>query len=190
MFNLFLAFAEEGAAAAHDAHTTHADVLDAANWLPGVTALVVFGIVLLILGKFVWPKITKALDERDAKIRHEIESAEQAREQAKAALSEYQRNLASAREEANAMITKAKADAKAVAEELRSRNEVELTEMKQRATREIEAARHAAVTSLYNEASTLAVAIAGKILEREISPGDQKRMIDESLHQLAKAGKN
>lgn len=189
MFNLFLAFAEEGAAAAHG-DTTHAQVLDAANWLPGVTALIVFGIAFLILATQVWPKITKALDEREAKIRHEIESAEQAREQAKAALAEYQRNLASAREEANQMIAKAKADAKAVAEELRSRNEAELVEMKQRATREIESAKHAAVASLYNEASNLAVAIAGKILEREISPVDQKRMIDESLHQLAKAGKN
>ena len=189
MLNLFLALAEEGADT-HAQATTHADVLDAANWLPGVTALIVFSIALLVLGTLVWPKITKALDEREGKIRHEIESAEQAREQAKAALAEYERNLASAREEANQMISKAKADAKAVAEDLRSRNEVELTEMKHRAMREIDAAKHAAVTSLYNEASNLAVAIAGKILEREISPTDQKRMIDESLHQLAKAGKN
>ena len=191
MFHSFILALEDQAA--HAAEATHGgdiQVLDIGNWLPGVTALVVFLIAFGILAWKVWPTITQALDEREAKIRYEIESAEQARQQARAALAEYERNLASAREEANAMIAKAKTDAKAVADELRSRNEAELTEMKQRATREIESAKHAAISSLYSEASNLAVTIAGKILEREISPSDQKRMIDESLHQLAKAGKN
>lgn len=187
MFNFLLAFAEP---AAEGGHGTHAQVLDPANWLPGVTALVVFGIAFTILATMVWPKITKALDERDAKIRHEIESAEQAREQAKAALAEYQRNLASAREEANAMIAKARTDAKAAADEMRSRNQAEMVEMKQRATREIESAKHAAIAALHAEASNLAFSIAGKILEREITPRDQKKMMEESLHQLAQAGKN
>lgn len=175
---------------AADDHATHADVLDAANWLPGVTALVVFGIAFFILATKVWPMITKGLDEREAKIRNEIKSAEEAREQAKAALAEYQRNLSSAREEANAMIAKARNDAKAAADELRTRNAAEVAEMKQRATRDIESAKHAAISALHAEASNLAIAIAGKILDREISPHDQKRLIDESLHQLAKAGKN
>ncbi len=190
MFTLLLGFQEHAAEAAHEGTGTHAQVLDTMNWLPGVTALVVFGIAFFVLAVFVWPKITKGLDDREAKIRHEIESAEQAREQAKAALTEYQKNLASAREEANAMISKAKADAKAAADEMRNRNQTEMTEMKQRAMREIDSAKHAAISSLHEEASNLAYVMAGKILGREILPSDQKRMLDESLHQLAKAGKN
>lgn len=191
MLTLLLSLQEQASEAAeHAGHGTHAQVLDAANWLPGVTALIVFAIAFAVLGIFVWPKITKALDEREQKIRSEIANAEQAREQAKAALAEYERSLSNAREEANAMIVKAKADAKAVAEELRSRNQAEITEMKMRATKEIESAKQAAISSLHAEASNLAISIAGKILEREISPGDQKRMIDDSLHELAKAGKN
>jgi F-type H+-transporting ATPase subunit b len=87
------------------------------------------------------------------------------------------------------MIAKARSDAKLAAEELRTKNQADITEMKQRATREIESAKQAAISSLYQEASSLAVSIAGKILEREISPSDQKRMIDDSLHELARAGK-
>lgn len=187
MMNLFLAFQEH---AAEGAHGTPAQVLDTANWLPGVTALIVFAIAFAVLGIFVWPKITKALDDREQKIRDEIAGAEAAREQAKAALSEYQRNLAQSRDEANAMIAKARHDAKAVAEELRSRNEADLSEMKQRATREIEVARQAAVSSIYNEASNLAMSIAGKILNREITDRDQQHLVDESLRELTKAGRN
>src|SRR5262245_7007326 len=135
MHTFLLAFQEHVAEAADAAHGggTHAQVLDTSNLLPGITALVVFAIAFGVLAVFVWPKITKALDEREQKIRNEIESAEAAREQAKAALAEYQRNLAQAREEANAMIAKAKSDAKMAAEELRTKNQAEIVEMKQRA---------------------------------------------------------
>ena len=183
--SLFLAFQEHA-----ESHAQHTEVIDTGDWLPAVTALIVFLAAFGFLYVKVWPTIVKGLDDREAKIRHEIESAEQAREQAKAALAEYEKSLSNAREEANAMITRAKADAKAVAEELRSRNQSEITEMKTRATKEIESAKQAAISSLHAEASNLAISIAGKILEREISPGDQKRMIDDSLHELAKAGKN
>src|SRR5262245_53530355 len=56
----------------------------------GITAIVVFAVVLAILQVKVWPMITKALDERAAKIKSEIEAAEQARQQAKDALEQYQ----------------------------------------------------------------------------------------------------
>ena len=189
MFQLFLA-ADEHAAAATDHGVGHAQVLDIANWLPGVTALIVFLIAFVFLAIFVWPKITKALDEREQKIRSEIESAEAAREQAKAALAEYQKSLATARDEASRMITQAKADAKAVAEELKSRNQAELVEMKQKATREIESAKQAAISAIYNEAANLGVAIAGKILQREVNERDQARMIDDSLQELTQAGRS
>jgi F-type H+-transporting ATPase subunit b len=190
MLQFLLAFEDHAAAAAGHAADDHAPVLAIGNWLPGVTALVVFGIAFVILAVKVWPQITKGLDDREKKIRDEIAAAEASREQAKAALSEYERNLADARTEANAMIAKARNDAKAVAEELRVRNEAELTEMKQRATREIEVARQAAVSSIYTEASNLAVSIAGKILQREITGRDQQHLVDESLRELTKAGNN
>jgi F-type H+-transporting ATPase subunit b len=192
MFQLLLAADEHatGAAADHGHAAGHAGVLDIANWLPGVTALLVFLIAFVILAWKVWPTITKALDEREEKIRSEIESAEAAREQAKAALAEYQKSLASARDEANRMIVQAKADAKAVAEELKSRNQAELVEMKQRATREIESAKQAAISAIYNEAANLGVSIASKILQREVNEGDQARMIDDSLQELTQAGRS
>jgi len=158
--------------------------------MPLVTALIVFTLAFLILKVKVWPKITKGLDDRDRKIRDEIESAEEAREQAKSALAEYQRNLTSARDEANKMIAQARSDAKAVGDELRSRNEAELVELKSRATREIETARQAAVNSIYAEASNLAVQMASKILQREINAGDQQRLVDDSLRELANAGRD
>ena len=158
--------------------------------VPLVTTLVVFVVAFLILKATVWPKITHGLDEREKKIRDEIQSAEDARQQANEALREYEASLATARQEAANMIANAKANAKAAAEELRQRNDADLAEMKKRVTRDIGAAKQAAINEIYAEATNLATAIAGKILQREISVQDQQHLVDESLRELHPTSEN
>ena len=160
------------------------------QWMPLVTAWVVFGVAFWILARYVWPRITRALDEREQKIRDEIRAAEEAREKAHAAQAEYERSLGEARREASAMIAQARADAKAAGETLRAERERELAEMKQHATRDIEAAKRAAINELHSEAATLASAIAAKILQREISVEDQQRLVEESLRELGRTRGN
>lgn len=160
------------------------------HWVPYVTTLIVFGVVFLLLAKLVWPKILGALDAREQKILADLRAADEARAQAKAALADYERSLAQARQEAGAMIAQAKQDAQAVANELRSRNETELAEMKVRAMRDIDSAKSTAVAELHNEAATLATAMARKILQREVNAGDQQRLVEESLRELAVARRN
>jgi F-type H+-transporting ATPase subunit b len=153
------------------------------------TTIVVFVLFLLLAMKFVWPHILKGLDERDQKLRDDLDAAEEARQQAKSALSEYELELSKARAEASEMIAKARQDAKSAAEELRSNNARELAEMKTAATADINAAKKAAIGQLHQEASSLAVAIAGRILDREISADDQKTLVDESLAEMTGAAK-
>lgn len=150
----------------------------------GITALVVFAIVAAFLGAFVWPKIGGALDERANKIREEIEAAEAARKQARDALEQYEASLAEARAEARQMIEQARADQQKLAAELRARADAEVAAMKERALRDIDSARKQALSEIYSDAAALATAAAGKILKREINPGDQRELVEESLRQL------
>lgn len=182
MFQLLMLAADE----AHGAESAGVMPDGAGSALmPAITSLVVFLVAFFILWRTVWPKIVKGLDDREAKIRDEIASAEEAREQAKKALHDYESELAKAREEASGMIAKAKGDAQAAANDLRERNNAELSEMKQRATQEIENAKQGAIADIHGEATNLAAAIAGKILQREISAEDQQRLVEESLRELA-----
>ena len=153
--------------------------------LPAVTAFVVFGIVFVVLAKFVWPTVSKGLDERNAKIVGEIKAAEEARAAAKAAQAEFERSLANARDEAANMIKQARADAQRVADELKAKNDQELAEKVARANADIEAARKAAVADMQAQASVLATEIAGKILRRQVNDQDNQRLVQESLKELA-----
>ena len=153
--------------------------------LPAITAFVVFGVVLFVLAKFVWPTIAKGLDDRNHKIVSEIKAAEDARAAAKAAQAEFERSLASAREEAANMIKQARADALRVGDELKARNDQELAEKVARANADIEAARKSAVAELQAQSAALATEIAGKILRRQVNDQDNQRLVQESLKELA-----
>ena len=65
-----------------------------------------------------------------------------------------------------------------------SQGPIELNAMRERAVKEIQQAKQAAVAELYTDATNLATMVAGKILKREINSQDQQRLVEESLGQL------
>ncbi len=150
----------------------------------GIAALLAFIVVLAVFMTLVWPKIMKGLNDRSAKILGEIESAEAARAQAKAALEQYERNLADSRAEAQKMLETARATQLAQTAQLKAQADKELTEMKEKAMREIDAAKKLAISEIHGEAANLASLAAAKILRREINRNDQQRMVDECLAEM------
>jgi F-type H+-transporting ATPase subunit b len=149
-----------------------------------IAALLVFGIVFFVLARFVWPKISQGLDARAEKIRNEIEAAELAQQQAKSALAQYEKNLADARAEAQKMLDDTKAQQAALAADLKAKADAELSAMREKARHDIDIAKRAAINEIYAEASGLATTIAGKILKRDLNPGDQARLVEESLAEM------
>lgn len=150
----------------------------------GITALVVFSLAAAFLGIVVWPKISKALQDREDKIRNSIEEAELAQAQAKKALEQYEKSLAQARAEAQKMLDDAKSQQQAIASELKLKSDAELTSMREKAKRDIETAKRAAIAEVHEHATELATRMASKILQREISQQDQSRLMNESLAEL------
>jgi F-type H+-transporting ATPase subunit b len=153
--------------------------------IAGVVAILVFLTAFAILALKVWPVITKGLQDREDKIREEIEGAEMARKQAKDALEQYQQSLAQARAEAQKEIDKARAQAQVIAAELKAKADVELNAMREKAMRDIDNAKKAAVAEVYSQSAQLATTMAGKILRRDVNAGDTQRLLDESVAQLA-----
>jgi len=149
------------------------------------SAIVVFLIVFFVLRAAAWPKILKGLEDREAKIRSEIYAAEEARKAAQAAQESYKREIEQARQKAADEIEKARAESSRVAADLRVKAEAEIAELRDNAARGIEAAKRAAINEIYAEAANLATAVAGKILQREVNAGDQKRLVEESMAEVS-----
>jgi len=156
----------------------------AVELVPYVSTLIVFGVVFFVLTKYVWPVVSKALATREQKIRGDIEQAERSRKQAEAALAQYQEALSEARAEAGRIMEQAKADHQKMAAQLRAKTESELNTLRENATRDIEGAKRAAVSEIYGQMAMVSSAIASKILQRELNPDDQRRLVEESLSEV------
>ena len=179
--------ASDGHGATADDHAAPASTPIAGvneGFISGVTAIAIFLIVAGIASTMIWPKIVAGLDERNEKIVGEIAAAEAARKQAKEALDEYEKNLASARAESQKMLEETRASQGALAAQLKATADSELAAMREKAISEIESAKKQALNELYNESVNLATVMAGKILAREVTVDDQQKLMDESLAEM------
>jgi F-type H+-transporting ATPase subunit b len=100
---------------------------------------------------------------------------------------EYEERLASAKEEAATLVKTADARANARAEETVNAARTEAAAIKAKAEKEIENERKRAAGELKNDISTLALSLAGKVVEREIDPTAHKELIDEFIDRVGDA---
>ncbi len=146
-----------------------------------VWQVVLFLFLLIILGKFVWPKIIDGLQMREEKIRQDINSAEQANAKAQETLAEYEQKLSQTHMEAKKMLDQARDDAGQLRDKLMTEAEGDVSDLRKRATDEIKMAQQQAIGDLYAHAAELATVVAGKILTRQIDDNDTQRLVDESI---------
>jgi F-type H+-transporting ATPase subunit b len=152
-----------------------------------IWTLVIFLLVVVVLGKYAWKPILKALQEREIFIHDSLAAAKSDREQAEARLKEYTDKLVGARQEATAIVDEARRDAEVVKRKILAEAHDEQQKELQRAKREITLAKETAVKELYVQAATLSTQLAAKVLRREINPKDHERLFRDSLAALDQA---
>ena len=152
--------------------------------------LLIFVLVLVVLGKFAWGPILKALQTRENFIREALESAKQDREAAEARLKEYEQKLAASRGEATAIVEEGRRDAEVVKRRIEAAAKEEADKTIERAKREIQIATDTASKSLFTLSAKLATEVAARVLGRELSAQDHERLIAEGIDGLDGAGRN
>jgi F-type H+-transporting ATPase subunit b len=152
--------------------------------------LLIFGLVIVVLGKFAWTPLLNGLQKREEFIRVSLEEAKEDRLAAEARLQEYEQKLVGAKDEANEIIDRAKGEAESLRVRLEQQAREESERMLERAKREIDIAKQSAVKELYSTSAELATDIAGKILHRELDSQDHDRLIKESIDELGNLDRN
>ena len=146
--------------------------------------LVIFGIVFATLYFLAFPKILGAVEAREAHIRELTEAAERDRAAAAALLAEHTQALERGRHEVQAALAESRAAAEKVREEILAQARREQDELLVRARREIAAERSAAVDSVRREAVELSIAAAERLLRRNLSADDNRRLVAEYLERV------
>ena len=143
-----------------------------------------FFILVWILHRFAYKPLVGMMNARKEQIANDLASAEQSRLEAEQIKAEYAAQIAKARQEAQEIVEKAHHQAKvSTAEEVAAaRSQIE-TE-KERARQDIAIERDRAMNSLRNEVVSLSVAMAGKVVAKDMNSETNTKLIEDAIRQL------
>ncbi len=141
-------------------------------------------IQLLIVKIFFLDKIKAVLDKRRETADKQIADAEAAKSEAAAIKQTYEENMRQAKTKADDMILSAQKTAAQRGEEIISQAQKQAAQIKTKAASDIEMEKKKAINEAKDEISDLAMAIAGKVVGRELNDADQDGMIDRFIEEL------
>ena len=149
-----------------------------------IWTLIVFGIVLLVLWKVVFPLITEALDKRTRMIEDSIDSAEKTKREADELLREYRERLSDARGQADDIVARARRTAETAENETIAEARAKREEMMEQTRRDIEAETRRAIQEIRSEVANLTVLATEKVTRKSLDSADQRRLVEEALAEL------
>jgi len=146
-----------------------------------VWTLIVFAAIFTILAKFVFPAILGAVQSREAALVKAIEEAKADREAAAKLLAEHQAKIEAARGEAQTYIAEGRAMAEAMKSQMLEDTRKQQQDLLDRAKRDIDSEKQAALADLRREAVGLAIAAAGKVIEKNLDDAQNRKLVDGYL---------
>jgi F-type H+-transporting ATPase subunit b len=149
-----------------------------------IWTIVTFLVLLALLAKFAWRPLLRALDARHESIRKSLEDAERAQKELERLQKESTQIIHQARFDAESILVQTRSDAERVREEIKQKAKEEANGIIRNAEQQIQMQTRRAIQQVRQEVADLSVMIASKLLERNISKEDNKRLIEETLKQM------
>ena len=145
---------------------------------------VVFAILVWFTMRFIWPPLTKALDERAAKIAEGLSAADKAKAELAVTQQTVGKQMSAAREDAAKRLADAERLAQSMIEEAKSRASEEGAKIIASAKAEAEQESIRARETLRDQVAVLAVKGAEQILKREVNAGVHADMLNRLKAEL------
>jgi F-type H+-transporting ATPase subunit b len=149
-----------------------------------IWTIATFLILLVLLAKYAWGPLLAALERRQDAIRKSLDDAQQAKQELERLHVESRKILAEARVQADTILSQTRSDASRLRDELKQKAQGEAAGVVKNAERQIEMETARALQQIRNEAVDLSIAIASKLLERNVSKEDNERLIEETFKQI------
>ena len=149
-----------------------------------VVQMLVFITFVLFTMKFVWPPLSRALEERQDKIADGLASAERGRKELELAQHRVKTELKQAKAQAHEIIEKANYRAAELLEEAKEDARCEAQRQMKLAQEQFSQEVNSARASLRMQLATLSVAGAEKILRREVDLEVNKGLLDQLIEEI------
>lgn len=145
--------------------------------------LVLFGIVLYGIQRFLFQRVLRLIDARQAKINQSLDEAQEAVASVKANQAKAEKTIDEAAAEAREIINRAERLATEVHEDARKEAKVQAEVIVVKAREEIARERQAAVNELRRQAVDLALSAASRVIGENLSDDKSRQLAEEAVKQ-------
>lgn len=140
--------------------------------------------IFFVAKKYLFVPVKNMIDSRQKEIDDMYSSASTAQANAEAMEKEYEEKLSIAVETGERIVKDAVSRAQSREEEIIRKANADAAAIMDKASSDIALEKKKAINDAKNEISSLAVAIAGKVVERELNAADQAKLIDSFIEEL------
>ena len=147
-------------------------------------SLLSFAILFFLLKKFAFPPILEALEEREKKIRKDIEDSEKLKEDAQTIKKDLEETLKAAHGKAETIVQLAQDEAKKFQEKNLQETEAKVRQVQKDAEQEIQSSRDKLLQEMRSYTAALTIASTEKFLKKALGDEDKKRLVEESIEQV------
>ncbi len=154
------------------------------SWPQLITNVIGFLILFLGLKRLAWGPILGLLEERQSRIKKEIETVEQARQQAAALEAEFENKLKEIDALARKRIEEAVREAQAVGADMKEKARLEAAAIYEKAKADIEREREQARVALRDDLVKMVMVAGEKVLRVQLTPGVHEQLITRYIDEL------
>jgi len=144
--------------------------------------VVIFMLLLILLKKFAWKPILKAVDDRNCSINEALASAEKAKSEMEQLSADNDKILNEAHNQRDSIIKEARDIKIKTIADAKNKASIEAEKIISSAKEQIKNEKMKAMTELKNEIADISIQMAEKIIKTELKDSkSQKKLIEEDL---------
>ncbi len=140
--------------------------------------------LFLVMKKFLFGPVMKMIQDRQQEIDDLYRQAGDAKDQAQALETEYRQKLSAAQQTGEQIVRDAVSRGQSREEEILRQANAEADAIRSKASADIAREKKQAINDAKDEISGMAVAIAEKVVGRQMNDADQKQLVDEFIRGL------
>ena len=141
-------------------------------------------LLLVLLARYAWKPLLAFLASREETIKTSLENAQSAKKELERIQQESAQIIRKAHGEAESIVSRSWSDAEKVREEMKQKAKTEADAIVKESQRQIELETGRALRQIRSEVADLSIAIASKVIQRNVSKEDNSRLIEDTLKQI------
>ena len=149
-----------------------------------IWTILTFLVLFFVLAKFAWKPLLAALEARENTIRSSLEDAEKAKTELERLNAESEEIIAKARSKAQSIHVEARAAAEKIKTDLMSEAEEDAGKIRDEAEKQIRVEKEKAINEIRQEVVDLSLAVAEKVIKKNLSKEHNQDLIENSLKNL------